>query len=266
MRKLLLILLFAFSAWGFYDYRGEIGYEGFSGRGYSSPEGAFWNNNPARLGYGKGLNAGLNFCRWWGVKELDQVAVSAIYRYRDNGFGLLFSSFGTSGLYLENLLSFGYGREITRWLSGGGSIEYIYLSMGDEFGAKGTIGIDIGVIFHPEKKVYIGLVAKGINRMSLGGDELSPIIASGISFAPVNWYELSLSVEKEEEKNGIFKLNQDVTLYDILHLSFGLRGEPTSFSFGTSFEIMNFLFNFTYLRHPDLKGNSTFTLEYKLER
>lgn len=264
-KSLLVCLALSTVFFGFYDYRGEIGYEGLTGTGYALPKGAFWYN-PARLALGKGLNVGVNFCRWWGIKELDQVALSGTYNRAKNGFGLLFSSFGTSGLYLENLFSVGYGREITRWLATGGSIEYLYLSMSDEFGAKGTIGIDLGILLNPTRKVYIGLTCKGINRLSLGGNELSPLLVGAISFNPVSWYELALTLEKEEHKSGIFKLNQNIILYDIFHLNFGLRGEPTSFFFGTSFDIKNFIFNFTYLRHPDLKSNSTFTLEYKLEK
>lgn len=263
LHNVLIIFLFSCFLFGFYDYRGEIGYENYVGMGYVAPKGAFWAN-PARLGLGKGLNAGLSFCRWWGVKELDQVAFSGIYARNNNGFGILFSSFGSSNLYLENLFSVGYGRKITRWFSAGGGIEYLYLSLTDEFGSKGTVGIDLGMIFNPEKKVYLGLTCKGINRLSLGGNELSPLLAGAIFFNPTTWYELALSVEKEEHKNGIFKLNQNVILYDLLHLSFGLRGEPTSFFFGTSFDLKNFTFNFTYLRHPDLKSNTMFTLEYYL--
>lgn len=259
-----LMLLWSGLSYGFYDYRGEIGWVGLSGSGFALHNGSLFLN-PARLGYNRGPQLGLNWNRWWGVSELNQVVFSGVYNYRENGFGLMFSSFGKSKLYLESIISLGYGRKIFNWVSMGGGIEYLYLSMSDEFGATSTIGLDLGLIVNPRRDLYIGITGKGINRMSIGGDDLSPLLVTALYFAPVDWYNLTVALEKEEHRKAFFKMGQEVVLEDLVHLRFGLRGEPTSFIVGAGVNVKGFLFDFTYLGHPDLGGDLTMGLQYRFK-
>ena len=79
---------------------------------------------------------------------------------------------------------------------------------------------------------------------------------------PTSWYNLSIGIDKEEEKKGYFKAGQEITIMDIIRLRTGLVGEPTSFVGGIGIEYKNAEFSVTYMNHPDLGGNAVVEINY----
>ena len=267
MRKLLwviplvVIMLCVNLSWGFYDYRANLGWGSLTGRTFTSPDKGFFNN-PAGLGFTKGLSTGLIWTNWWGVKELQQIALSTTYKKNKHGLGLQISNFGDSDLYTESLLNLSYGRQILPWVAIGGGIEYLYVSIGEDFGANYTIGLDFGVFLKPTQELMLGITGKGLNKMEIGNDKLSPSLLLGVQLTPTSWYNLSFGLEKEEHKKGYFKTGQDIILKDIIHLKTGLIGEPTSFMAGLGIEYRRAEFSVIYMNHPDLGNNTAIEANY----
>ncbi len=257
------LIMSASFCWGFYDYRANLGWGSVSGQTFTLPGGGFFTN-PAGLGFTKGLSAGLLWTNWWGLKELQQIALSATYRRNSHGIGFHLTNFGDSDLYTETLFNLSYGRQILPRVALGGGIDYLYVSVGEEFGANYTLGFDLGALLKPTEELTIGITGKGLNRMDIGGDKLSPSLLLGIEVSPTSWYRLFVALEKEESKQGYFKTGQDIILKDIVHIRTGLLGEPASFVAGIGIEYRNAEFSITYMNHPDLGGNAVVEINYTI--
>ena len=258
---LFLVTMLVSTVLGYYDYRSNIAYGGLGAKSYTSTSYGFYTN-PAGLGFNKSFDLALNYKNWWGVSELQQVILSGTYNYKNNGIGIQFGSFGNSDLYSETLLNISYGRNIYKWISLGASFEFLYVSIGDEFGANNTIGFDVGLVLKPAPELLIGITGKGINGMEMADDKLEPSLLTGIQIIPTRWYNLCLGVEKESGKKGHFKTSQEIIFKDIIHFRSGLTGDPTSFLLGLGISYKNAIFAISYINHPDLGGDTTFELTY----
>ncbi|MFW5706600.1 MAG: hypothetical protein ACOC12_01655, partial [Bacteroidota bacterium] len=117
----------------------------------------FWaiSHNQAGLTKTEDMSAGVYFENRFLVKELNFGAGAFVYPSPSGVFGFSFTYFGFN-LYNETKIGLAYARNFGERLSTGIQLNYHYTGIGEDYGNKGNLTFELGVIFHITDNLSIG--------------------------------------------------------------------------------------------------------------
>ncbi len=203
----------------------------------------FWaiSHNQAGLARMQNMAAGVYFENRFLVEELSFGAGAFVYPTNSGVFGFNFTYFGFD-LYNEAKIGLAYARDFGERLSTGLQLNYHNTGIGEDYGNKGNLTFELGVIFHILPELSIGAHLFNPTRAKIGdfADERIPtIFKTGFGYEFSERVMLIAEVEKSVNLDPVFKVGVEYRITDPVYLRGGIGTNPTTNSFGFGLELGN---------------------------
>ncbi len=203
----------------------------------------FWaiSHNQAGLSRLEDMAAGVFFENRFLVEELSFGAGAFVFPTRSGVFGVSFTYFGFD-LYNETKVGIAYGREFGERLSTGLQLNYHHTGIGEDYGNKGNITFELGVIFHILPELSIGAHLFNPTRAKIGdfADERIPtIFKTGLAYEFSERVMVILEAEKSVNLDPVFKAGIEYRITDPVYLRGGIGTNPMTNAFGFGLELGN---------------------------
>ncbi len=216
---------------------GRVAGMGYSGVTISDP----WSvhNNQAGLGYLKSITAGIYYENHFLVKELSTKSATFVLPTQSGVFGLDMNYFGFDK-YNETKVGLAYGKAFGEKISAGIQFDYLNTHIADNYGNKGAVTFEIGIISKLTKSLIIG--AHVFNPISVkiadyNDERIATIIKLGLSYNLSNKVLVLVETEKNINYKPNFKAGLEYHVIKEVYLRTGISTNPTQNTFGIGIEL-----------------------------
>lgn len=212
------------------------------------------SHNQAGLARLETLSAGFYFENRFLAREMALGAVAIALPHPTGVFGLSLSYFGFSN-YNEGKIGLSYARDFGEKLSVGIQFNYMYLSIGEGYGSRGSFTMELGMIYELLPGLHIGahLFNPTQTRISsvddLYDERIPTIMRFGFSYAFSERVLLAVETEKDIEKEARFKVGLEYRLTDHIYLRGGVGTHPMENAFGFGFQSGSLQFDLSASYH-----------------
>jgi hypothetical protein len=199
------------------------------------------SHNQAGLARLENEAAGVYFENRFLIDELNFGAGTLAYPTGLGVLGVSFTYFGFE-LYNETKIGLAYARDFGERFSMGMQINYHNTSIGENYGNKGNITAELGVIFHLLPELSIGAHLFNPTRAKIGdfADERIPtILKTGLGYEFSDRVMVVVEAEQGINHKPVFKAGVEYQIIDPLFVRGGIGTNPNSNSFGFGLEIKN---------------------------
>jgi hypothetical protein len=229
----------------------------------------FWaiSHNQAGLSKIDHMAGGIYFENRFLVDELNFGAGAFVLPTSSGVFGLNFTYFGFE-LYNETKIGIAYARNFGERFSTGIQLNYHYTGIGENYGNKGNLTVEIGAIFEILPGLHIGAHLFNPNRAKIGefADERIPtIFRTGLSYEFSEKVVLTTETEKSINHPPVLKAGLEYRIIDPLYLRGGLGTRPTSNSFGFGIVMGNLNIDFATSFHYILGYSPQLSFVYHIK-
>ena len=221
-------------------------------------------NNPAGLARYNHVSIATSLEQRFLMKELGYYAIATTMPTGKGCFGLsaLYSGYQS---FMDQEVSFAYGRLFGENILAGISLVYVFQKAGSEPRSIHQVSYELGAIVVLSKKVNLAFTAFNPFQLYYKSKEyacLPAILKLGLSvqYSPV------LIIHTEFDKNldlpPIMKIGIEYIIRKIIFRRGGVRAFPASWSFGTGLRHDEFLFEFSFLYHQYLGFTPQVSIQY----
>lgn len=242
---------FAFDMFGYIDIRSSS-----MGRTFAavcSP------GNPSSYSFAGKSVLSIDYINRFGMKELSSYSAFANIDNRIVNTGVYLSRFGMDS-YNENKFSLYFHRQLSRYISIGIRINYLFWQMHYQKNNVHAVTADVGMSIKPLDKLMIGIVINNpVKKGIIKGksiDKLPVMIAVGVSYKPVSDLLLTCEVEKNLSEEIYYKFGTEYKPIPELAIRLGVCALPLIPTFGVGVEFKDFMLNL------GAKYHNTLGLEY----
>lgn len=201
----------------------------------------------------------------FGLKELSTAYISYIEptSFGSLGAGIMIYGFE---LYKETKFAFGFSKFLTDNFSIGVTSIYKNLSI-KNYGSKGYILFNIGVIAQLTKYINMGFLVENVTRTSISNEsnQFPIVIGSGINYKMIDELNFFAALYKEIGYNISIRTGIEYNIFNFLSLRIGASNQPEDFSAGFGFHYNFISSEYAVLSHPDLGFTHQFGLIIHLE-
>jgi len=205
----------------------------------------FWSvfNNQAGLASQTNWIVGFAYDSYLGLdKNLSLKSAAFLIPTHSGTFGLSLSYYGYSAYHVQKI-GFAYGKSLGKIFSVGLQIDYLSLSIGNDYGNANAITFEIGILANLSEDLKIATHIYNPFMVKLG--EVNPEITPAIfKLAAAYTIEDDILVLAEYEQSvdahGIFKIGMEYHLLEQFFVRGGLATNPNLFSFGLGFNFSGF--------------------------
>jgi len=268
LKPLLFILFFGFSTQMLYGQNTHINLGARSSAmghtGVASSD--FWsvNNNQAGLAFIKKSGVGFYYQNLYLMKDLNFNQASAILKTYRGGFGLNVSYYGY-GEYNEKKIGFAYGMQLGKRLSIGAQLDYLHTYIAQEYGAKGLITFELGMMAKITEELTLGAHVFNPIRAKFAeyNDERIPTILSlGLNWNLDEDFTAAIEAESDMKNPLILKAGLEYNIMDLMYARIGVSNNPNIFSFGVGLHLGGFKLDFSSSMHQVLGYSPQFSAIY----
>ncbi len=208
--------------------------------------------NPAGLVRLKSLEFSSFYYRPFGIKELTYTSFAFTYPFRYLVPGVAIQQYGHSN-YHETSVNFTFSRTSHQIFSYGATCRFMHLNI-NNYGSTTTIGFDLGLIIHANKKTSFGFVIKNMNKPQIGQlkEDIPPILVSGISIKPFRQLNLTCDIYKHFDFPVDFRTGLEYESCEFLIFRGGVASEPSRFSLGFGLKFYSVIIDYAFVSHPTL--------------
>ncbi|MBS4014303.1 MAG: hypothetical protein KGZ97_11185 [Bacteroidetes bacterium] len=182
-------------------------------------------------------------------------------------FGLSFTHFGYS-LYNENKVGLAYSRMFGERFSAGVQLNYHHLSIGEDYGSKSSVTVEMGVIYELIENLHIGFHLFNPTRTKIAdydGERIPTIMRGGFSYTFSDRVIFIFETEKDINLEAVYKAGLEYRVIDPIYLRVGVGTNPMSNSFGFGLEFSNFQLDLSSSYHHILGYSPQFSLIYQFK-
>lgn len=171
------------------------------------------------------------YTRLFGMKELAQVAVSAVAPTGLGHVGLFYHGLGSS-LYREGVFGLSYGRSVGRRFHAGLTLRRLSLTFQNYEGASAT-ALDAGVLVDLPYDLRLGAMTHAVGRLAESGPaaENPRIIQAGLSRTG-DRLTVSFQVDRHPRHGYTTRVGQEFRLAEFVTVRAGLTTDPSLFYVG----------------------------------
>lgn len=247
-----------------------VGARALSMGGISLLPSDFWSvfNNQAGLASQKNWIAGFAYDSYLGLdKNLSLKSGGFIIPTNSGTFGLSLSYFGYSA-YHEQKIGLAYGMSLGKIFSVGLQIDYLSLTIGDDYGRAKAITFEIGIMAKLSESLQIATHIYNPFMVKLGevNPEITPVIFKLAAAYKIEDDLLILTeYEQSVNSNGIFKIGMEYHLIEQFFVRGGLSTNPNLFSFGIGFNYNGFNIDIGSSYHQTLGFSPKLGLYYLIK-
>jgi len=218
----------------------------------------FWalSHNQAGLSRLKNPAAGVYFENRFLVEELSFGAAAFAMPVNNGVVGASFTYFGFE-LYNEAKIGLAYARDFGERFSAGIQLNYHNTGIGENYGNRGNLTFEGGVIFQLLPHLAIGVHLFNPLRAKIGdfADERIPtILKTGLGYTFSDKVLVIAEIEKSISHSLVFKAGIEYKITEHLYVRAGIGTNPTTNSFGFGLHLGNI--------HIDLATNYHYVLGY----
>lgn len=200
----------------------------------------------------------------FGLSELNsyEICYNKSFNYFDAGARC--SLFGFD-LYKELTYDLTLSKKIFSAFIVGMNINYNSISI-KNYGSRGALSIDIGLIHELNKKISYGISFTNLTGSEIGGDKLDQTINAGFTYDALDELILSFRIEKNLLYKPDIKTGFEYKVIRQFAVRFGISSEPEMFFGGFGFEFSQVLFDYAFSYHNILGDTHSLSISVNLEK
>jgi hypothetical protein len=199
----------------------------------------------------------------FGLKELSTSAAAAAYSTNFGVIGISARRYGFN-LYREFSGSLAYAKTISD-VGIGINVNYHSVAI-KNYGAAGTIGIDVGILLHIIDKLRWGISVKNINAPTIGTskEKLPQTFSSGVAYIPLENLHLFFDYQKELRFEASPRFGFEYWIIDAFALRGGVSDQPVQYSGGMGIRYAMFQVDYAFAMHQELGSTheASFTIRW----
>jgi hypothetical protein len=190
--------------------------------------------------------------RYVGISEITDMAASLTYSTNLGVFGGAVHRYGFN-LFNENRFLAAYKNRLGKFHYGG-SISYIYVNQGGQYGSAGAVGFDLGVAAEVTPDIWFGARATNINQPAYGptDEDLPRELAAGISYYITRSALITTEIVKDVMFPVSFRTGVEFEVLTSLYARAGFTTQPETYSFGFGYLADRWSINFGLQQHNPL--------------
>lgn len=227
---------------------------------------SFWSigNNQAGLAYQKQSSLGIYYENQFLLKEMSYNQLAGVLPVKNSAFGVQVAYFGYSD-YNEQFYGLSYGRMLGERLSIGVQLDYLKTFIRGDYGSKGLLTFDLGMMYQISEQLRIGAhIFNPLNvKLSDYNDERIP---SAITLGAEWKLNESLRILGEFEGDGSdkmqFKAGTEYMVNEWFALRAGVTTDPSIFTFGVGIHLDQLHIDFSSGMHQVLGYSPQFSMHY----
>lgn len=199
-----------------------------------------FHHNPGSLAQMKQTSAGLSYENRFLLKELQSQGFVIAHPLKKGVISLGGQLYGQS-LYRTSRIGFGYSMKLSDKLSAGVQLNYQGIRISN-YGQKGNVSAEMGMIAKINDKVSVGFSVFNINRAKLTefyDDRFSTVMRIGLSYEISSKVLVLAEAEKEVETAIRPKGAVEYKMSDLFFLRMGFAANPVEITFGSGIVFKN---------------------------
>jgi hypothetical protein len=221
-------------------------------------------NNQAGLGFVKNISAGMYYENHFLVKELSSKSVAFVLPTQSGVFGLNMNYFGYEK-YNETKLGLAYGKAFGEKISAGIQLDYLNTHIAEDYGNKGNMTFEIGILSKLNKSLTIGAHVFNPIRVKVADyndERIATIFKLGLSYNFSNKVLVIAETEKNINYKPQFKAGLEYHIIKEIYLRTGLSTNPTQNTFGIGIELKKIKIDLASSYHQVLGYSPQMSLVY----
>lgn len=230
----------------------------------------FWSvfNNQAGLSTQNNWAAGFAYDSYLGLdKNLSLKSGAVIVPTNSGVFGLTLNYYGYAA-YNEQKIGLAYGKLLSEIFSVGLQIDYVSVSIGNEYGQAGAFTFEVGILAQISDELHIASHIYNPFMVKLGkvNPESTPAIFKLACAYKIDQDILLLAeYEQSDIAAGIIKLGLEYHLIEDFFIRGGLSSNPNLFSFGLGLKLNGFNIDFGTSYHQILGFSPKAAVYYRFK-
>lgn len=224
--------------------------------------------NQAGLANVKLITAGVSYESRFIQNNLGIQSFALAVPVKKGGFGLNYVGFGGK-LYRESKIGLSYGMQFAPNISGGISINYHGLNIGNNYGSKSSFTFEVGMIAQVMKDLKVGFHLFNPLQTSLNDyqQEIIPtVLKVGLRYDFSDKVYTNLEFEKDIDMQPIVRAGIEYHPIKALYIRTGISSNPSLPSIGFGVDLKNLRFDFSSTFHPVLGASPAFGLVYSFDK
>ena len=224
----------------------------------------YWSlfHNQAGLAFFSDPKVGIHHKQGF-IKQLSHQALGVVLPAGNGSIGGSFTYFGFSA-YHEIKTGLTYSMLLDEKLAGSVQLDYFYTHIDGYYGNGHVVSSELGLIYLPFDKLYIGThVFNPLPSSQLGqGKKLPTIFRIGAAYQVQQELLVTLESEKNLVKAFRMKAGLEYEIIDAFFLRTGITTNPVMNSFGIGYTWKEMVLDVSFTRHMILGFSPQFSLNY----
>lgn len=229
----------------------------------------FWalQNNQAGLAFYNHFAGGVYFENRYMVKEMSLKAGGIVLPVKAGVFGMNLSYFGYPK-YNESKVGLAYARSFGDLLAIGVQLDYLHTSIGENYGNKGVVTFEIGLLSKINEHLNIGAHIFNPVQAKLtdyNNERIPATIRLGAAYAFDENILVSAEAEKDTQMDPNFKLGLEYRIIEQIYVRGGISTNPGLYSFGFGLDFKKLKIDFSSSIHSVLGYSPQISLIYSFK-
>ena len=270
MKKIFLLIALSLAAISYGQVYPQLGARANALGGASLSLVDVWSvyNNPGSFGLLEKTAVGVSYENRFLLKELSTQSLTFGYHTKDAGnFGLHFQQYGFN-LYREIQGGFTYGMKFYDNFSGGVSINYHRIVLGENYASKNSISAALGMCYKLNDELNFSMRILNINRAKLLVSEDERLPTTFCLGAVYNFSKTALWT-LEAEKGLVHPMNiksgLEIQAHEIFAVRLGVNSYPLQASAGFGLNLSHFHFDMATMWHAQLGLSPSLGIHYEFD-
>lgn len=240
----------------------------FTGMGNSSVmQYDFWaiSNNQAGLSDIETVEFGVNYDHNYQLWETGVQAAGLVIPTKSGNFAFGGSRYGYSG-FSENTFGLAFARNLGKYFSASIGFNYLFYTQSANYGYRGTVVFQMGMITKPIENLQIGLHVYNVARAKLEdyNDKRVPtVIRFGLGYFFSEQVLVTAETEKDIDQENRFKMGIAYEPVDHFFIRTGFMTNPNQFSLGIGFKYNKLTTDIAAITHETLPMSGQISFKYQ---
>jgi len=222
------------------------------------------HHNQAGLAFLNRPVVGLYFENRFLIEELSLTSLAAAYPVWNGvaGFNLTywgFENFNTTKIGVS------FSKKLSDKLSIGAQLDYFNTYLSEEYGNKGSLIAELGILAEPVSNLFIGAHIYNPTRTKIAeydDERLPTILRTGLGYKFNDQLIVSIETEKDLVNPIIFKTGAEYKFADKFYLRAGISTDPVYSTFGFKYLLKNLSIDLAFSMHQVLGLAPHFSVDY----
>lgn len=226
-------------------------------------------NNPGAFGNLTKSAVGASYENRFLLSELStQSFVAGFHTKKSGNFGMYFQQYGFN-LYREMQGGISYGMKFYDNFSGGITLNYHRIALGENYGTKNTFSAGLGLLYSLNKMLSFSMRVNNLNRAKLAPAEderLPTTLSLGVMYTFSEKAFWTIEAEKDLVHPINIKSGIEVKAHEIFDIRLGMNSYPFQASFGFGLKLSNFYLDMASMWHSQLGLSPSAGLHYRFDK